>query len=201
LLEFDKINGECLSLKICDFGLGAIIKDQAALKDFCGSPGFFAPEMLLNESYSGDKADIWSVGCILLEMILDREKFSYIWMSIYDKKSLSSLNKENFRSSIEDALHIIPNLVDFSDDLKDFILKILNLNPSERPSSEMLLNHPWLGVQKKDCTCESPETNDHYPRNISPKNSHIIKDRHTSNSKLFVLPEIKDTGKNHLVSR
>ena len=150
MLEYDQINGKCLSLKICDFGLGAIIKDQAALKDFCGSPGFFAPEMLLNESYSGNKADIWSVGCILLEMILDREKFSYIWMSAYDKKSLSSRNKENFRSSIEDALHILPNLVDLADDLKDFILKILNLNPSERPSSEELLNHPWLAVQKKD---------------------------------------------------
>ena len=200
MLEYDQINGKCLSLKICDFGLGAIIKDQAALKDFCGSPGFFAPEMLLNESYSGDKADIWSFGCILLEMILGSEKFCDIWMSAYDKKSLSSLNKENFRSLIKDALHILPNLVEFSDDLKDFILKIFHLNPSERPSSEELLNHPWLAVQKKDYLSESPETNDHYPRNISPKNSHIIKDRHTSNSKLFVLPEIKDAAKN-LVSK
>lgn len=53
-------------VKIIDFGL--CTKATSALHDFCGSPGFFAPELLLHESYDGLKADIWSIGCILLEV-------------------------------------------------------------------------------------------------------------------------------------
>lgn len=57
-------------VKLIDFGLctKAMTPEYDALRDFCGSPGFFAPEMLLADSYDGFKADVWSVGCILLEV-------------------------------------------------------------------------------------------------------------------------------------
>lgn len=57
-------------VKLVDFGLctKAVTSEHDALRDFCGSPGFFAPEMLLADSYDGFKADVWSVGCILLEV-------------------------------------------------------------------------------------------------------------------------------------
>ena len=194
MLDYDTINSKSLGLKLCDFGLGAIIDDRAALKDFCGSPGFFAPEILLKESYSGDKADIWSIGCILLEMILGREKFCDIWMSVFDKKSLSSHNKENFCSLIKEALNVLRNVIDFSDDLKDFLFKILNLNPSERPSAGELMNHPWL-AQNIEYPRNFTIMKDHYPHDISPMNSPINNDHDKSNSKRFVLPEIKGVGK------
>ena len=197
MLDYDTINSKSLGLKLCDFGLGAIIDDRAALKDFCGSPGFFAPEILLKESYSGDKADIWSIGCILLEMILGRENFCDVWMSVFDKKSLSSHNKENFCSQIKEALNVLRNVSDFSDDLKDFLFKILNLIPSERPSAGELLNHPWL-AQKIEYPRNFTITKDHYPHDISPINSPVNIDHDKSNSKRFVLPEIKVVGKDLL---
>ena len=197
MLEYDTINSKSLSLKLCDFGLGAIIDDRAALKDFCGSPGFFAPEILLKESYSGDKADIWSIGCILLEMILGSEKFCDIWMSVYDKKSLSSHNKENFCSTVKEALNDLQNVIDFSDNLKDFVFKFLNLIPSERPSAGELLNHLWL-AQNIEYPCNFTNMKDHYPHDISPMNSPINNDHKISNSERVVLPEIKDVGKDRL---
>lgn len=57
-------------VKLIDFGLctKAVSSPDHMLHDFCGSPGFFAPEILLHECYDGMKADVWSLGCILLEV-------------------------------------------------------------------------------------------------------------------------------------
>ena len=37
-----------------------------------------------------------------------------------------------------------------SDDARDFITKLLKVNPNARMSAESALNHPWL---KKDAQC------------------------------------------------
>ncbi|RHY83296.1 hypothetical protein DYB26_001241 [Aphanomyces astaci] len=50
-------------VKIVDFGLCAKV-GTTPLTDFCGSPGFFAPEMLLHDQYDGQKADVWSIGAV-----------------------------------------------------------------------------------------------------------------------------------------
>ncbi|KAG7399395.1 hypothetical protein PHYBOEH_009060 [Phytophthora boehmeriae] len=57
-------------VKLIDFGLctKAVTEKDRVLHDFCGSPGFFAPEILLQDSYDGLKADVWSIGCVLLEV-------------------------------------------------------------------------------------------------------------------------------------
>ncbi|KDO16078.1 CAMK/CAMKL/SNRK protein kinase, partial [Saprolegnia parasitica CBS 223.65] len=62
---------ESASVKIVDFGLCSRVARgrKTLLSDFCGSPGFFAPEILLAEAYDGFKADVWSLGCILLEVL------------------------------------------------------------------------------------------------------------------------------------
>ena len=66
LLKFDTDAVKCIDLKLCDFGLSTEFNTKIPLNDFCGSPGFFCPEMIINGSYYGDKADIWSIGCILV---------------------------------------------------------------------------------------------------------------------------------------
>ena len=57
LVTFDSINEVCTDLKLCDFGLSTKFKHKEKLTDFCGSPGFFAPEMIINGSYYGDKVN------------------------------------------------------------------------------------------------------------------------------------------------
>ena len=55
---------------LIDFGLCEETKPHK-VKGICGSPGFFAPEMLGSDGYDGEKVDVWSFGCILLEVCLN----------------------------------------------------------------------------------------------------------------------------------
>ena len=50
----------------------------SSLCDFCGSPGFFAPEIVCNSTYDGKCADVWSIGCVLLEVYHTREEYKYV---------------------------------------------------------------------------------------------------------------------------
>lgn len=50
---------------------------------------FFAPEMITAKTYNGFKADVWSLGCILLELVVGHENFAQLWMSVYDVNVLS----------------------------------------------------------------------------------------------------------------
>jgi serine/threonine-protein kinase ULK2 len=45
-----------------------------------GSPIYMAPEVLLGKSY-GQKSDVWSLGCVLYEMIYGRCPFETNSMS------------------------------------------------------------------------------------------------------------------------
>ena len=61
LVSFNVDTGECEDLKLCDFGLAAHYSQETRFTDFCGSPGFFAPEMIISGAYFGNKADICPV--------------------------------------------------------------------------------------------------------------------------------------------
>ena len=112
LLTFDKELGKCIDLKLCDIGLAAKISSNSMLSDFCGSPGFFAPEMIIAGKYHGDKADIWSVGCILLEMLFGHRKFIDIWMQAYDYEVLQ--DKAMFTEEIQLACASLSKHLNFS---------------------------------------------------------------------------------------
>lgn len=110
--------------------------------------GFFAPEMIIHGSYFGDKADVWSAGCILLELVAGHEKFCDVWMTAYDYEVLQ--DKEKFTDTIHDTLEQLPTVLNFSPELNDFILKFLELSQSKRPNTASLCAHPWLGDLVKD---------------------------------------------------
>jgi serine/threonine protein kinase len=143
LLDFDTRSGQVVSLKLCDFGLSGVFVAKKQLTDFCGSPGFFAPEMIVHGAYAGDKADVWSIGCIMLELIMGHEQFCDIWMSAYDYNTLQ--DKAKFNDEISVAVKALPDALQFEDLLKTFVLRFLSRRASERPSCAEMLEHPWLG--------------------------------------------------------
>lgn len=142
LLSFDAEAGKCSDLKLCDFGLSTKFRPKTLLTDFCGSPGFFAPEMIIHGSYFGDKADVWSTGCILLELVAGHEKFCDVWMCAYDYEILQ--DKKKFTESINETVLELPNVLNFSEDLNSFILKFLELRTSKRPTCAQICVHPWI---------------------------------------------------------
>jgi len=55
-------------VKIIDFGFAINSKDR--LKNYCGTPSYMAPELLLKRGdYSGPATDIWSTGVVLYTLL------------------------------------------------------------------------------------------------------------------------------------
>ncbi|EOA20200.1 hypothetical protein CARUB_v10000495mg [Capsella rubella] len=119
------------AVKLADFGLAKVSKLND-IKSCKGTPFWMAPEVInpkRNDGY-GSPADIWSLGCTVLEMLTGQIPYS-------DLEPVQAL----FRIG-RGTLPEIPNTI--SQDAQDFILKCLKVNPDERPTAAELLNHQFV---------------------------------------------------------
>ncbi|KAL3778209.1 hypothetical protein ACHAW5_009611 [Stephanodiscus triporus] len=66
--------GDRFMLKIADFGFARHLSGVDLAETMCGSPLYMAPEILSGEKYDA-KADLWSVGAVLFEMIAGATPF------------------------------------------------------------------------------------------------------------------------------
>jgi serine/threonine protein kinase len=193
LLRFDVNMQKCLDLKLCDFGLSTEFDLKTQLTDFCGSPGFFAPEMIMLGSYFGNKADIWSLGCILLELVLGHEKFCTLWMGAYDYTVMQ--NREHFTSEIKSSVKQLPHELRFSAALNEALTKFLVLDPIERPNALQMCALAWFRdgfVAELECHEEEPPP---------PKdNPEAIKASQSSEHGLRIVPNISNRERRFLES-
>uniref|UniRef100_A0A915KU61 non-specific serine/threonine protein kinase n=1 Tax=Romanomermis culicivorax TaxID=13658 RepID=A0A915KU61_ROMCU len=60
---------ETLDIKLVDFGFSNYAPEETLLQTWCGSPPYAAPELFLGEKYSGQKADVWSLGVVLYILV------------------------------------------------------------------------------------------------------------------------------------
>lgn len=72
------MNRNC-DLCICDFGLARAIGEDSntpsnIMTDYVATRWYRAPELLLGQTKYGPSVDVWSVGCILAEL-LGRKSF------------------------------------------------------------------------------------------------------------------------------
>lgn len=65
------LNANC-DLKICDFGLARITSETDFMTEYVVTRWYRAPELLLNSSEYTAAIDVWSVGCIFMEL-MDRK--------------------------------------------------------------------------------------------------------------------------------
>lgn len=68
------MTGDRFQLKIADFGFARHLSGVDLAETMCGSPLYMAPEILSGEKYDA-KADLWSVGAVLFEMIAGKTPF------------------------------------------------------------------------------------------------------------------------------
>ena len=121
-------------LKIIDFGLSNIYKKGQLLKTGCGSPCYCPPEMIKEEGYNGEKSDIWSAGIILYLMLCGHLPF-------YEEDNQLMYQK------IISGQYNIPKFL--SDEAKDIIKKILEVDPKKRLNFEEIKQHPWFNIIDK----------------------------------------------------
>ncbi|KAJ5500032.1 Serine/threonine-protein kinase C-terminal [Penicillium expansum] len=107
-------------LKIADFGFARSLPATSLAETLCGSPLYMAPEILRYEKYDA-KADLWSVGTVLYEMVVGRPPFR----ATNHVELLRKIEKG------EDRIRF-PEDNPASDDMKKLIRGLLKRNPVER---------------------------------------------------------------------
>ncbi|KAI8868681.1 mitogen-activated protein kinase [Ramicandelaber brevisporus] len=158
------LNANC-DLKICDFGLArsACVNDdntRGFMTEYVATRWYRAPEIMLTFKEYTKAIDIWSVGCILAEMISGRPLFP--GRDYHDQLTLildvlGTPTMEDFYGiKSRRAREYIRNLplkkrVPFSRLLPqanplaiDMLEKLLTFNPVRRITVEEALKHPYL---------------------------------------------------------
>jgi protein kinase A len=56
-------------IKLIDFGLAKIVKNDQQTSSFCGTPEYIAPEMVTGKGH-GKPVDWWAMGILIYEMLI-----------------------------------------------------------------------------------------------------------------------------------
>ena len=118
-------------IKIVDFGLSNSYPKNELLTTACGSPCYAAPEMINGERYYGLKTDIWSSGIVLYAMLCGNLPFE----EADNEKLYKKITAGKFKT---------PNFL--SDSAKDFLHRILNVDPKSRIAIPQMKKHPWFNL-------------------------------------------------------
>ncbi|GAB4844742.1 hypothetical protein Ancab_038132 [Ancistrocladus abbreviatus] len=120
-------------LKIGDFGFARYLTPQGLADTLCGSPLYMAPEIIQNQKYDA-KADLWSVGAILFQLIMGKPPFDGKSQLELFQNILTS-SELRFPEGALKALH--PDYV-------ELCRSLLRRNPVERLTFEEFFNHKFL---------------------------------------------------------
>ncbi|OBZ75595.1 Protein kinase byr2 [Grifola frondosa] len=125
-------------IKISDFGISKKVEDnllpghRAHRPSLQGSVFWMAPEVVKQTAYTF-KADIWSVGCLVVEMLTGEHP----WAQLTQMQAIFKIGSS--------AKPTIP--ADISPEAVSFLQLTFELNHEARPSAAELLKHPWVANQ------------------------------------------------------
>ncbi|XP_064632173.1 uncharacterized protein LOC135490712 [Lineus longissimus] len=128
------------SAKLADFGLSKIMETSKSAHTFAGSPLFMSPEMIstnLDASGHGLKTDIWSIGCVVVQMLSSYPP----WKAKCD----DGISKFDLMRDIAECRHpdyTLPGGV--SQEARDFLNHCFVKEPKDRPSADDLLRRSFL---------------------------------------------------------
>ena len=133
--------GSDVDIKITDFGL-AKRTNKDGLRTFCGTPQYFAPEVLRRRNTVqgtgryGMAADMWSIGVILYILLSGSPPFDV-------SENLDSVQNASitFRG---------PRWADVSPSAKDLVLRLLTASPTARCTVGQAVEHEWINVEDGD---------------------------------------------------
>ncbi|GMJ08319.1 NPK1-related protein kinase 3 [Hibiscus trionum] len=121
-------------IKLADFGASKKVVELATIngaKSMKGTPYWMAPEVILQTGHSFS-ADIWSVGCTIIEMATGKPPWSQQYQEV---AALFHIGTTKSHPPIPEHL---------SFEAKDFLLKCLQKEPELRSSASDLLQHPFV---------------------------------------------------------
>ena len=122
--------------KICDFGFATF--NEKNLKDFLGTLNYSAPEIILGKPYDGFKADIFSLGVILLYLATCKKGFFKANKDDQHYRLIMTQHYKQYWKVVGEAINKI------SDELKKLYIKMVSYRPKKRPTIEEILNDEWM---------------------------------------------------------
>jgi serine/threonine protein kinase len=129
-------------VKVSDFGVSkkfgrdtVTVQDKIKMNEnttqtAIGSPYWMAPEVVTHSGY-GRKADIWSLGCCIIEMATAKTP----WDGMSPMAACFQIGEGN-------SLPATPTTL--SENARDFLSLCLQRDPTKRPTAEELLSHKWV---------------------------------------------------------
>ena len=164
------INSDC-HIKLGDFGLARTLQYTPHLgtmvTEYVATRWYRAPEMILAGQKYGKPIDMWSVGCILYEMLAgapllpgkstkDMIRMMFSVTGFPDRKEYNEVKKECkiqqidyddlLQEKIKKKKNILQMVSAYSHDevAIDLLLKLLVFNPKKRLTAEEALEHPYV---------------------------------------------------------
>lgn len=153
-------------VKLADFGLAKLLKSDnmysSNLKTPCGTAGYTAPEVITcsngskvkmfsdqvsQKNFYTKSVDIWSLGCFLYTVLCGFPPF-------YDDDP----NRLTSKIISGDYVFLKPWWDEISNEAKDLVSRMLQINPEQRITMEEIWQHPWL----KPNTVEKPEPSSYF---------------------------------------
>jgi len=114
-------------IKIVDFGLADYFSPTEFKHTlFAGNVNYSPPEMLLEKRYKGPEVDLWASGCILYKMLTGYLPFRNAQRTLMGQFTIPLEEEE-----------------ELSQEVKDFLCKMLNPDPVQRLTIAQIMDHPW----------------------------------------------------------
>ncbi|EOA24229.1 hypothetical protein CARUB_v10017466mg [Capsella rubella] len=153
------LNANC-DLKICDFGLARPTSENDFMTEYVVTRWYRAPELLLNSSDYTAAIDVWSVGCIFMEL-MNRKPLFPGKDHVHQMRLLTELLGTPTEADLgfthnEDAKRYIRQLPSFPRQplaklfshvnpmAIDLVDRMLTFDPNRRITVEEALNHQYL---------------------------------------------------------
>ncbi|KAJ9467953.1 putative serine/threonine-protein kinase A [Diplonema papillatum] len=152
-------------IKLGDFGFSHEYEEtvsNAVANTFCGTPYYLAPELWENKKY-GKKADVWSLGVLLYEMLALKRPYT----------------AQNMRGLMEKVLEgkFPPPPPHYSQDMRDLVSFILQRDPEKRPTVREIFELPYVREGLKlflDAVAKSPKISEDTKKDIGRHVNEIL---------------------------
>eukprot|EP00833_Pecoramyces_ruminatium_P001461 jgi/Orpsp1_1/1175493/evm.model.c7180000054090.1 len=118
---------------LLDFGSACFYTNYSSqINEFCGSPVYQAPEVILSQPYWGPELDVWGLGVVLYVLTTGMLPFDPAQPNMND-------------SYMVDLMYNGPNYPDYlSYECKMLISRMLCFDQNQRAKLQDVLKHPWM---------------------------------------------------------
>jgi len=124
-------------IKLAGFGFAARCHAPESMTRQCGTPLFVAPEVLLKNPY-GMESDMWSVGCVAFLLLSGDVPFA------------GETQKDLFRAIVAGKYVLNEYWTEVSDEGKQFVSDLLQVDPTKRLRAKDALNHTWMNLPDRE---------------------------------------------------